>query len=709
MHLLPFDTEGFLLQPGVQAPPIVCLQHTVDSNPAELIHARDPACKRMLEWGLQHAVWGAHNAAHDVVCLMASFPDHTDEIFAALNRDQFTCSIIRQKLRDIARGSFKHVSKSRGYALDAVGRIYGVSVNKEDPWRLRYGTLWGVPVSRWPADARRYALDDVVAERAVLWGQEGKRWLDGRDIFADQYRQTRASVWLRLMECRGIRTDPERVEEYIQEVHATLVEDRALCQAAGLVRADGTKDTKAAQSRMLEVCRETDEPDFPITETGEKQVREYLGISAKESLPVGATWRALKLGPVAVRLDEEACADAGDLELEAYQRYGTSSSQISRAERLRHGLIQSRFGTLQDTGRTSCSQGDTRKTKGGAGFPSAHGAQLQNPAKDKKVKRLCPPGWVDSGNEWRDLLTGQTIPKVVKRKGTRTCFIPRPGFVFGSTDYSGMELAGWGQICLWKVGFSRMVDVLRQGIDPHLVLAATLAKVSVEEAIARYEGKRGPELKAEMKGRYRQLAKIANFGFQGGMGYKKLRVQAKKVYGVVMSLEEARDLRKAWLATWPEAQKYFDWVSEQLSGPRQNQTGTFVQPWSERVRGGCWYSAGANTMFQGFCADIAKLAGWRVTQEMYTGKRWDTGAPSPLAGSRIVNFLHDEIFSEFPEHCAHEAALRQAEIMTQTARELGPALPWPCETAIMRRWYKDAEPVYQGGRLVCWEPEAAAA
>lgn len=696
-----------MLAPGVQAPPLVCLQFKVDDSPEQLIHVRDPACRRTIVWALENAGWAGHHLAHELVTVMAQWQDLTEPIFDLLDRNLATCTIVRQKLLDIAAGNFKAVSKKRGYALDAVGRLYGVEVNKEDPWRLRYGTLYGVPVSQWPHDAVHYALADARAHHGVFVGQEARRYnAQGLDLFADQFRQTWASVWMKLMECWGIRTDPARVEQYIETVRETLEADREVCQEHGLVRADGSKDTKEAAARMLRICREAEEPDFPVTEKGELAVRQALGLPAKEPLPVGATWRALQRGPVAVRLDEDACRDFGDEVLEAYQRYGTSTSQISRAERLRHGLIQARFGSLQETGRTSCSQGDGKKGKG-PGFASAHGAQLQNPAKDKKIPRKCPPGWVRDGKFFVDPLTGERRPAVVERKGTRECYIARPGYVFCSSDYGGMELAGFAQVCIWTVRFSRLAEVINAGKDPHLTLAATLACVSEAEAIARYNGERGPELQQEMDSRYRQLAKIANFGFQGGMGHKKLRIQAKKQHGVILTIEEAYALRQAWLRTWPEANAYFEWVKSRLHGPRDNQTGTFVQFKSGRVRGRCWYSAAANTLFQGLCADIAKESCKRVTREMYLGKRYDNGQPSPLFGSRRVNFLHDEDFLEMPEERAHEAAQRLAETMVKTAEEWAPDLKWKAAPALMRRWYKSAKPVYENGKLVPWEPKAA--
>jgi DNA polymerase-1 len=260
-----------------------------------------------------------------------------------------------------------------------------------------------------------------------------------------------------------------------------------------------------------------------------------------------------------------------------------------------------------------------------------------------------------------------------------------------------MELAGWAQVCLWMVGFSRLAEVLNEGRDPHTELAARLARITVAEAYVRL--KNGDK---EFKGRYRQLAKISNFGFMGGAGPAKIVLMARKQYGVPLTLEEAKALREAWLQMWPEARLYFNWVNRQLNqngtGERDDRRVAVEQFKSGRVRGGTYYTQLCNTLFQGFCADIFGVAAWQITREMYVDR------DSPLFDSRMVNAIHDEVLSEVPVACAHEAAHRQAEILVDVAKQWGPDVRWACEPALMERWYKEAEPVYRDGRLVPWVP-----
>lgn len=690
------DTETLLIAPGLQAPPLVCLQFAYAEDDPAIVHVRDPACYREVRRAIESgAVWNFHNAAYDVCVLMAQYPDLIEPLFDLCDRDGVVCTIVRQKLLDIARGKFKRVVK-RGYALDRVAAAHklDLGLDKNDPWRLRYGELLGLPVSQWPADAIAYAAKDVTAQRLVYHAQEA--YARARNVpLVDQYRQTRAALWLRLMECRGLMVDPARCEAYIATVRETLIEDREVCQAAGLVDAAGTKKLAPAMRHMVACCRERGDEDLPLSDGGEDQVREFLGLFADADLPVGASWRwwtsveGRARGLSGVALHEEAVAEHGDALLESYQRYATSTTQLARAERLylaaRAGVpVQASFGSLQDTGRTSCSQGDRRASADTKKAPTALGAQLQNPAKDRVIKRKDGTTQV--------------------RKGPRELYVARPGYALCSTDWNSMELCTFAQVCLWSVGFSRMAEVLNAGKDPHTELAAQLLGISADEAYAIRKGTRGAEARKKFNDVDRDLCKRANFGFLGGMGEPKFIATGKK-QGVVIPPAQAAELRAAFRARWTEDRAYGKWCSGQLSGPEGEERATVMQYWSGRVRAGCWYSALRNTLFQGLAADIKKQACWRITREMRTGRRYDTREPSPLAGCWLVNDVHDEPITELRLDVAHEAALRQAEIQIETSKEIAPGLAaaWAVEPCLMTRWIKSADAIWVDGRLTPYD------
>jgi DNA polymerase I-like protein with 3'-5' exonuclease and polymerase domains len=118
------------------------------------------------------------------------------------------------------------------------------------------------------------------------------------------------------------------------------------------------------------------------------------------------------------------------------------------------------------------------------------------------------------------------------------------------------------------------------------------------------------------------------------------------------------------------------------------------------------YTVASNSFFQGLAADCAKDAGYEITREMFTG-RDRQGRRSPLEGSRIVNFVHDEFICEHPNDLAHEAAYRVADLMMEAGRRWMPDVPPSVEPALMRCWIKSAEARFdENKRLIPYEPEA---
>ena len=198
-----------------------------------------------------------------------------------------------------------------------------------------------------------------------------------------------------------------------------------------------------------------------------------------------------------------------------------------------------------------------------------------------------------------------------------------------------------------------------------------------------------------------------NFGYPGGLGAAKFVDYARAGYNVIISESEARKRKEEWYRKWPEMRLYHQMFGSMVLG---DATATIVQPGSGRVRGGCFFPALCNTVFQGRAADGAKRAGWYLAQECYLGfsKYWpnDGRSRSPLYGSRPVLFVHDEFILEVPIATAHEATLRQSEVMVLGMKEVVPDVKVGTEYAIARRWYKGASAVYdEHKRLVPWEPK----
>ena len=279
-----------------------------------------------------------------------------------------------------------------------------------------------------------------------------------------------------------------------------------------------------------------------------------------------------------------------------------------------------------------------------------------------------------------------------RRGGLRECFIPHAGMVFVGADYSYLELCTLAQSCVDRFGYSHMADAINGGMDPHLSMAALLLGIPYDQALARHTAK-DPEIKD-----MRQLSKAANFGLPGGMGPDSFAAYAMASYRVVipehyLAREEGGwHLKNLWLEQWPEMREHFSWVGD--LDPFGNPF-VLELPRSKRRRGGCTYCAGCNNLFQGPAADGAKVALFRLAERCYAGD---------MAGCRPVMFVHDEIILEVPPDRVTEAAEKLTETMVAAMREQCPDVRVAAEAYAMTRWYKDAEPVWDGDTLTPWSP-----
>ena len=150
--------------------------------------------------------------------------------------------------------------------------------------------------------------------------------------------------------------------------------------------------------------------------------------------------------------------------------------------------------------------------------------------------------------------------------------------------------------------------------------------------------------------------------------------------------------------------KYFEMMSDLTS--TSSGRCTIKQPGSGRIRGGCSYTSGANTWFQGLAADGAKSAMWVLYKACYLGILPDymEGETCHLLGVRMWAFIHDEFLFEGDKGTAHLWAPQASRIMVEEMRRYTPDVAQGAPPALMNRWEKDAEPNYnEDGDLVPWE------
>lgn len=670
--MIGWDTETALIQPGLLAPPLACITFAID-NPdrPELIHWRDPACKRTAAWILGQPNVGA-NVAYDLAVLGAQWPDLMPLIFETLAAGNVHDIQIRQKLLDIGDGCYRFketeeevelvgadgeksyvVEKSVkmvGYSLsDLYKRYFNISLDK-DEWRLKYGQLRELPLESWPQGARTYPLLDATATLKVFWAQNDQEHAGTRakpEVYLhDEPAQVRAAFALHLVSAWGIRTDPRAVQAFVAKIDREQAERRAILQQAGLVAEDEARAQKKAREYMVSLMGD----NCTLSPKGLEEYRAWWAQAKKlktltESSKQKEKRRLIESGKVSLKAD--VCRGTGDALLIEYAKYGQHQTLRTKVQRLANGTfpIQTSFETLLETGRSSSF---------------ANG--------------LIP-----------NSVAIQNLPRA---EGMRECFVPRVGKLFCSCDYGMAELVSLAQVCFAGFKQSRLREALNAGKDPHLMLAANMSKQTYEYVV---EHKKDKEVK-----HLRQTAKPASFGYPGGLGVEKFVDYARSGYGVVLSPEEARALKEDWLRTWPEMQLYFNYIGK-LCEQDVDGLADIIQYKSRRVRGRIGYTVACNTLFQGLTADAAKAALFEVMWCCYAKPE------SVLFGSRVVNFIHDEILLECDESNAHAISFELKRIMEEVYQAYTPDVLIKAEPALMRRWRKSADPVFKDGQLIPWE------
>jgi len=307
------------------------------------------------------------------------------------------------------------------------------------------------------------------------------------------------------------------------------------------------------------------------------------------------------------------------------------------------------------------------------------------------VDRPINPRWNTLVESGRVSCSRPNLTQQPRRSGVRECYVPRAGYWFATADYSFAELCTLAQTCVDWFGESALAYTINAGRDPHRATGATLLGLDYETFDERFRA--GDK---EVK-HARQLAKALNFGFPGGLGAATFVEYASATYGLDIDEEQARELKRTFVSTYPEMARYWRKITDSLSDGGGSFTAALVR--SGRIRGGLGFPNGCNYFFQGPVADGAKRAFYLLTKESRTEP------DSPFYGSKPLILMHDEIISEVPIDLAAQAAERVAEVMVETLSEVCPDVKISAEPALMRRWYKGAEPTYIDSRLVPWEPE----
>jgi predicted GNAT family acetyltransferase len=669
------------------------------------------------------------NLAFDLAVACAHDEGLLDLVFDLYDEGYFEDVGLREQLLAIASGSLgwsrKHKTpagtfRKMGYSLGEIAEErLGMTLDKVT-WRTGYAKLAHVPLAEWPKGAIDYGVTDAEVAGLCWFSQRQDALLEGSEDgeIPDSVAQARYAWGLHLASVWGVRTDPKAVfsfkasllrskgvlQQALQQIYVTTEQGDPSCshvfqekqgvrvcskcgqEHSPFVRQNGKKVLKAIRTAIVSLCR--DKGIAPkLTETGvakarrkpltEEEELKYVSTSAEDvedllklydvALPKDDLDAAVGLARDVLEARAAPSTFAGLVVLSWYA--GVEKLLTTYLPALEQGTkwpINARYRTLVETGRASCS----------------------NP----------------------------NLMNLPKAPGVRECYVPRKGFVYCSVDYEALELHTLAQVCVSLLGESALGEALNQGLDPHLLLAVDWLikgeRLTYDEAKKIRKDETHPRHKEVVKAR--NIAKAANFGLPGGLGAEKF-VSFCKQSGISITLEEARELKEAWLKQWPEMRRYFLYIKSMLDVPEDavpDEDGNYPsyvdveQIFSGRVRGKTRYTAACNSYFQGLAADGAKLAVYEIAKACYR-------SDGSLRGSRLVVFVHDETIMEHPDidpADRHRRAMEQARIMVDCMRRYTPDVRPKAEPALMRRWIKEASAKYdENGYLVPYDDVACLA
>ena len=238
-------------------------------------------------------------------------------------------------------------------------------------------------------------------------------------------------------------------------------------------------------------------------------------------------------------------------------------------------------------------------------------------------------------------------------KEIRKAFVPEPGQLFFSADYSQIEL----RVMAHLSGDENMINVFKEGKDLHAATAANIYKKPIEE-VTRDE---------------RTKSKRANFGIIYGI----------TVFGLAERLDISRDEAKmlidGYFQTFPQVHDYME-RSKEIARHQGYVTTLFgrrrylpdINSGNATVRGFAERNA-INAPIQGTAADIIKVAMIRIHQRFRKeGIR-----------SKMILQVHDELnFSVVPE----EKDRVEAIVLEEMQNALPLSVPLVADCGFGKNW-----------------------
>ena len=683
------DSETYLIRPGCAAPKLVCVSHAErvgdDIIKTGLLGAREGMALVRRQLADPTVTVVGHHLFYDLGVFAAEDPSlavgRDAPIWVAADDGRLRDTIVRQKMIDNATGELKYLEdeetgefKEQNFSLDfVVYRLFGRTMDKGKSCpdgRAPKGCAGGHRRDCFTFDCAgccprgcdvTYRLRYGVLDQQPIasWPERARHYATNDAVetlevhdhqeaivlpegIPGEVSETQAALALYLMSLWGVRTERVAVEKLKIDLEVEALRHWKVANGQRLASLPGAPEVWERDPKAPRFKRDDGSSDTKLIRAAIVKSCQERGVS------VAMTDPSSKFPEGQVQMDRLALKKTRHPGLVALAEFGACDKILSTyVPALLRGCeypIHAKYNPILETFRVSCA-----------------GPNMQNPP---------------------------------RKGGVRACFLPRDGWVFVSCDFDTIEMRALAQVCFEMFGYSSLREALNAGMDPHVALAADILGVAYDDAMRRYlDG--DPEIEDA-----RQAAKPGNFGFPGGMGWRAFMHYALTSYDVEVPPELAQKLHKAFRERWVEMQDYFAYNASMVGEHRCERV---IFPMSEQVRGKVGYTQICNGWFQHRAAKGAKDALYEVSRECYTGFTRD-GRPSPLAGSRPVIFMHDEIITEIPyrgrEQQASDAADRVGEIMRDRMRRWIKDVEIKAGPVMMRRWLKGCKAVRIDGRLV---------
>jgi len=644
-----FDVETILISQGVLAPRVICCSFSpggvLGNTTIENLVGK---LRQELE-GDGHLV--GHNVAFDLHCIARTWPELTDLIWEAYKDHRIHDTLVREKLIHLAtHGSIDALAgKQLGYSLEAIARDrLGVDLaeGKASGVRTRYAEMDGLMANLYPVWFREYSQKDADITLAIYNSQE-ESGLEMGNVFKSEWLHVNMAWCLYMSTIRGLKVDPEFTRELWDKTKVEIdLDNFPLLKSSGIISpASPGRPYKRSPGKFTKATREK-------VNKSKALVPHVLTVCRENGIEVEKT----ETGRTSTSADFLENLAPLDATISEYQRRQKLSKLVTtyfpamvhpRGSSLLADTIHPKYDVLKRTGRIS-SRGNSKKS-------------------------LDPP--------YASVNIQQVDPRI------RGCYVPRKGFLFLSADYSALELGALADTVYKDQGESALRDQLNAGIDPHAYLGAILSGYSYEE-FQGFKTQRPDYYK-----HWRTMAKPVGLGFPGGMGLATM-VKACRGYGVKIDEDRAIELKELWLDTYPMMREYLHYDGED----DRNYTSPLGM-----IRAGCNYTQYCNGRgLQTPGAEGMKLATFRLCEEIYNGC---------LMGCHFVASIHDEVLLEVPDD--EDASINAKMVKLIMVHEMQKVLTSmndkaiKVEAALMRRWSKRAEPVYDAaGKLVVWTSSA---